>query len=146
LKKAGLKFKNNSFSADNLYRTYEIIKYGIIDFDEKYLTENIYKIGTEFNSILQKILFNYEIKKDSKEDLLEMALTINGFVELGCETEIEYKTLITASEYFVSEKKNYKEIINIYCPELNNVMQKLEFINKMQHLKNKNKIEKKIKL
>lgn len=144
LKKAGFQFKNNSFAIDNFYKTYEIIKAGVIDFDEDYLTKNIYSVGDNFDSILQKILWNYEIKKDSKSDLLEMAMTINGFVELGCRTEIRYKKLITASETFVSEKKNYKELIETYCPDLHVFMQRLDFIEKMNGLE-KNKATKNTK-
>lgn len=144
LKKAGFVFKNNSFANENYYRTYEIIKAGVIDFNEEYLIENIYSVGTTYNSILQKILFAYENTKDSKQDLLHMAKSIKGFVELGCKTEIEYKKLISASEYFISETKNYKDIIKQYCPELNDLMEKLDFIEKMQSLSTKKQARGKI--
>lgn len=132
LKKEGFQFKNNSFASENLYRVYEIIKAGVIEFNEDYLIENIFGIGDTYTSILQKILFNYENIKDSKQELVKMALTVNGFVELGCKTEIEYKKLISAKDYFISEKKNYKEIIEEYCHELHIFMQRLAFIEKMQ--------------
>lgn len=144
LTKAGFKFKNNSFSSENLYRTYEIIKAGVIDFNEEYLIENIFKVGDTYTSVLQKILFDYENKKDSKHDLLKIALTVNGFVELGCKTEIEYKKLISAKDYFISGKKNYKEIIEEYCPELHIFMQRLAFIEKMQVIKPIKETKKKI--
>lgn len=144
LKNAGFTFKDNSFAQENYYRTYEIIKSGIIDFNEDYLIQNIYTIGNNPTSIIQKILFNYESKKESRHDMLNMAKAINGFVELGCTTEIQYKKLITASEYFISEKKHYKELIKEHCPELHIFMEKLDFINKMQVLGTKKQARAKI--
>lgn len=144
LKKAGFKFKDNSFSLNNLYRTYEIIKAGVIDFNEDFLIKNNFGVGDTQNSILQKILWSYEIKKDSKNDLVEMALTIKGFVELGCTQNIQYKKLISASKEYVSEEKNYRELIKEHCQELDRVMEKFELGEKMVGLVsrkgNKNKI------
>lgn len=131
LKKSGFKFKDNSFSLNNLYRTYEIIKAGVIDFDEEFLVKNNFGIGDTQDSILQKILWSYEIKKDSKNELVEMALTIKGFVELGCKQNIQYKKLVSASKEYVSEEKNYRQIIKEYCPELDIIMEKIELGDKL---------------
>lgn len=143
LKNQGFKFIENTLTIDNFYRTYEIIKAGIIEFNENNLIENIY-FKDNYESIIEKILSSYNTKKNSTNDLIEMSKAINGFVELGCKTQIKYKSLINAKDYFISEEKDYKTIIKEYCPDLDNVMEKIKFIEKMNTLGNVKNSKKKI--
>lgn len=134
LKKQGVQFKITYVVSEDMYKMYEIIKSGVIDFKEEDFIFNKYNSLDRHDSIIQKILFSYKTTKESTKDLINMAMAINGFVELGCETKIKYKTLVSASDYFLSKEDNYKEIIQQYCPDLHEIMEKIAFSEKMNAL------------
>lgn len=131
LKMAGLSFNNRMFLIiDNPLLMAKILQEKIIDFDEKSLLQNPYEMN-KYDSLLQKILFDYKGNESNKDKLLIMAKSIELFISLGCEKVISYKCLESASTIFESEKNNYSLIIKKYCPELNNLIERLNLEKKL---------------
>lgn len=131
LKNSGLNFSSKMFFIiENPLLMGKILEEKIIDFNEKELLKNPYEIN-KYDSLLQKVLFDYKINENNKDKLFTMAKSIELFVNLGCEKVISYKCLESASTIFESEKEHYSVIIKKYCPELNILIERLNLEKKL---------------
>ena len=127
----GFKFKDVilDISINNLSKTLDLLENKVFEFDENLLIKSGYS-SIQYVSIIEKLLNDYQSKKDSQNELLLMAKGIKRLIDLGANENTCYTRLVTSVIYDRSEFDNYKNIIKKYCPELHIFLERLEIEEK----------------